>query len=355
METKAQSTQHEARRRRKRVSALTALILAGAGLELALSQPASAAEAVRAPFGSTSEGQPVEIVTLKNDHGMSVRLISLGASVQAILTPDRRGRPGDVVLGYDSLKGYLSEPNYFGATVGRYANRIARGRFTLDGKAYELPINNGPNSLHGGAKGFDKVVWTVLEVTSGPTAAVTFQYVSPDGDQGYPGKLTATATYALNERNELSLEYRAVTDRPTIVNLSNHTYFNLAGEGAPQGALAERLMIPAQAYTPTDATSIPTGEIRPVAGTPFDFRVAKPSDGPRSKIPSRDARSRSCRTSRDCRCIRATSWTGPWSGSRGISTAGGTLSCSSRSSSPTPPIIPSSDRRGSIRARPTAI
>jgi aldose 1-epimerase len=262
--------------RLKPVSACAILVAAGLGLAIAAPGAACAAEAVRAPFGSTSEGQAVEIVTLTNHHGMTVRLMTLGASVQAVLAPDRRGRSADVVLGYDTLQGYLEKPNYFGATVGRFANRIAKGRFTLDGKTYQLPVNNGPNSLHGGTKGFDKVVWSIVDTRSGPSASVTFQYVSPDGDQGYPGKLTATATYALNERNELSVEYRAITDRPTIVNLSNHTYWNLAGEGAPQGALGEELTIPAQAYTPTDPTAIPTGEIRPVAGTPFDFRTAKP-------------------------------------------------------------------------------
>jgi aldose 1-epimerase len=206
---------------------------------------------------------------------MTVKLISLGAGVQAIQAPDRHGRSADVVLGYDTLEGYLTKPNFFGSTVGRVANRIAKGRFTLDGKTYQTPVNDGPNSLHGGTKGFDKVVWSVLDTKSGPSASVTFQYVSPDGDQGYPGKLTTTATYALNERNELTVDYRATTDRPTVVNLSNHTYFNLAGEGAPQGALEEQLTIPAQAFTPVDATLIPTGEFKPVAGTPFDFRTPK--------------------------------------------------------------------------------
>lgn len=254
---------------------LAALVAAGAGMALASPQIASAAEAARAPFGTTSDGQAVEIVTLHNHHGMTVKLMTLGASVQAILAPDRAGHVGDIVLGYDTLQGYLTKPNFFGATVGRVANRIAKGRFTLDGKTYQTPVNDGVNSLHGGTKGFDKVVWSVVDLKSGPSASVTFQYVSPDGDQGYPGKLTTTATYALNERNELTVEYRAVADRPTVVNLSNHTYFNLAGEGAPQGALGESLTIPAQAYTPVDSTLIPTGEFRPVAGTPFDFRTPK--------------------------------------------------------------------------------
>lgn len=237
---------------------------------------AEAAEVGRAPFGALPDGRTVEAVTLANHKGMRVRLISYGASIQTVVVPDRHGTGADVTLGYPTLQGYLDQPQYFGSTVGRVANRIAKGRFTLDGKTYQVPVNNGPNSLHGGTKGFDKVLWTVAETHDGPSASVTFRYVSPDGEMGYPGTLTVTATYALNEANELSVEYRATTDRTTLVNLSNHAYWNLAGEGSAEGAMEHLLTIPADHYSPTDATAIPTGEFRPVAGTVFDFRKATP-------------------------------------------------------------------------------
>lgn len=233
---------------------------------------ASAGEATRSPFGQLADGREVEAVTLKNDAGMSVRLIAYGAAIQSVVVPDRDGRPADVTLGYPSLEGYLAKSEYFGATVGRVANRIARGRFELDGKAYQVPVNNGPNSLHGGTQGFDKVLWDVVEVDSGERPQVTFRYVSRDGDQGYPGTLTASATYTLEADNTLSIDYRATTDRTTVVNLSNHAYWNLAGEGSPEGAMGHLLTIPAEHYLPTDATAIPTGEIRAVEGTVFDFR-----------------------------------------------------------------------------------
>jgi len=237
---------------------------------------ASAAEAVQARFGRTTDGEPVDVITLRNNRGMAARIITFGAAVQSLTAPDRRGRFADVVLGYPTMDGYNTKPEYFGSTVGRVANRIARGRFTLDGRTYQVPVNNGPNSLHGGTKGFDKVVWRVVEVRSGPVASVTLAYTSPDGDQGYPGKLETTATYSLNERNELSVDYRATTDKPTVVNLSNHTYWNLGGEGSAPGVMGHLLTIPAAEFHPTDAGAIPTGEFRPVAGTVFDFRRPTP-------------------------------------------------------------------------------
>ncbi|HEV7776545.1 MAG TPA: aldose epimerase family protein [Luteibacter sp.] len=252
--------------------------LAGCALLLAacwVPQHVSAAEAKRGEFGRMPDGTAVEAVTLSNGHGVSARIINLGASLQSLMTPDRQGKSADIVLGYPSLDGYLSKPNYFGATVGRFANRIAKGRFSLDGKNYSVPVNDGPNSLHGGLKGFDKVVWTITEVKSGPAASVSMRYVSPDGDQGYPGTMTVTATYSLDEKNALSIEYRATTDKPTIVNLSNHTYWNLAGEGAGT-VMNHNLEIDADGYTPVDATAIPNAGVRPVAGTDFDFRKAKP-------------------------------------------------------------------------------
>ncbi len=243
-----------------------------AAAALGAASAASAAEVSRAPFGSLPGGEAVEAITLVNKRGMKVTVITYGAAIQSLIVPDRRGRMADVTLGYPSLQGYLTKSEYFGATVGRVANRIALGRFTLDGKTYQTPVNNGPNALHGGTKGFDKVNWRVLSANGGPTAIVTLQYVSPHMDQGYPGQLTTTATYSLDERNTLSVEYRATTDRPTVVNLSNHAYWNLAGEGSAEGAMGHLLTIPADHYTPTDPNAIPTGEFRPVQGTVFDFR-----------------------------------------------------------------------------------
>ena len=228
-----------------------------------------------APFGRMPDGKAVEVYTLTNARGMVVRAITYGAIIQAIRVPDRSGRLNDVTLGYDSLPGYLTSSPYFGAVVGRYANRIARGRFTLEGRTYRLATNNGPNHLHGGMKGFDKVVWTATSFQRGDTAGVRFEHTSPSGDEGYPGDLRVRVSYALTSENELVVEYRATTDRPTPLNLSQHSYFNLAGEG--QGdILHEVLTIHADRYTPVDSTLIPTGELAPVAGTPLDFRAPTP-------------------------------------------------------------------------------
>ena len=249
-----------------------AAALAATGMTMVAASPALAAEARRATFGKMADGRPVASVTLSNGRGVSTTIIALGASIQALTMPDRDGRAADVQIGYDTIDGYLAKPEFFGATVGRVANRIAKGRFTIDGKAYQSPINNGPNALHGGVTGFDKVLWEVVEVKSGPTASVTLRYVSPDGDMGYPGKLTTLCTYSLDEENRLTIEYRATTDRPTYVNISNHAYWNLAGVGNPRGAMGHIVTIPAERYTPTDETSIPLGQHAPVAGTVFDFR-----------------------------------------------------------------------------------
>ena len=239
----------------------------------AASSTARAGDAERAEFGRMPDGRVVEAITLTNDTGMTVRVIALGAAIQSVIVPDRDGRAADVAIGYPTLDGYLAKPEYFGATVGRVANRIAAGRFELDGRTYQTPVNNGPNALHGGTAGFDKVLWEVIAVEDGEAPSVTLRYVSPDGDQGYPGELTTTATYALNDANELSVRYEATTDAPTVVNISNHGYWNMAGEGAPAGAMGNLLTIPAEEYTPTDATAIPTGEFRKVEGTVFDFRT----------------------------------------------------------------------------------
>jgi len=245
---------------------LVALVLAG---------QATATEATRESFGSMADGSKVEAVVLRNSHGMTARVISLGASLQSLTAPDAAGKQANIVLGYATLEGYQKAPQYFGATVGRYANRIARGKFTLDGHEYSVPVNDKVNSLHGGTKGFDKLIWTVADVRHDAKAAsVTLKVTSPDGDMGYPGKLDVTATYTLDEDNRLSIDYRAVTDKTTIVNLSNHTYWNLSGEGSGS-VMQDLLTIAGDAYLPVDAGSIPTGKITPVAGTVFDFRTPK--------------------------------------------------------------------------------
>lgn len=228
----------------------------------------------RAPFGTLPGGETVEAITLTNARGLQVTLITYGASIQAALVPDREGVLADVALGHAQLGPYLDQPQYMGATVGRVANRIARGRFTLDGQDYQIPANNGPNALHGGPHGFDKANWEVIETRSQPDSArVTLGHLSQDADQGFPGTVRVTASYELFDDGRLSLEYLAVTDRSTLVNISNHGYWNLAGEGSSDGAMGHRLKIFADHYLPTDAGAIPTGEIRPVAGTPFDFRT----------------------------------------------------------------------------------
>ncbi|HYI48441.1 MAG TPA: aldose epimerase family protein [Allosphingosinicella sp.] len=223
----------------------------------------------RAPFGTLPNGETVQAIALAGRGAIQVRILTYGATIQSLLAPDRNGALADVALGHAALAPYLERPQYIGSTVGRVANRIAGGRFTLDGRDYRVPVNNGPNSLHGGAEGFDKRNWELLRSDATTTM---LRLVSPDGDQGYPGRLTVTATYSLSGDDELSVEYLATTDRTTIVNLSNHAYWNLAGEGAQQGAMEHLLTIPADHYLPTDATAIPTGELRPVEGTPFDFR-----------------------------------------------------------------------------------
>lgn len=228
----------------------------------------------RALFGHMPDGAPVESITLANARGTAACVLTLGAAIQSVLVPDRHGRMADVALGFANLDSYLADTAYFGSTVGRVANRIAGGRFTLDGRDYQVPANNGPNALHGGPRGFDKANWEVVELMDGPAAAVTLRHLSPDGDQGFPGTLDVTATYSLDEDDRLSVDYRATTDAPTLVNLSNHAYWCLAGEG--EGAMDHLLTIPADHFHPTDATAIPTGEVRPVDGTPFDFRRPTP-------------------------------------------------------------------------------
>lgn len=244
---------------------------------LSLAPPITqAADYARASFGKLADGRAVEAITLRNGKGVTAAVMTYGAALQSLLMPDRGGKSADVTLGYSSLDGYLTKPEYFGATVGRFANRLADGRFTLDGKVYQTPRNDHGNSLHGGERGFDKVLWDVVEVKRGDTASVRMRYVSKDGDQGYPGTLTVFATYSLNESNELRIEYTATTDRATIANITNHAYWNLAGEGAAVGAMGHVLTIPADHYTPVNDKLIPTGVLQPVANTVFDFRTPQP-------------------------------------------------------------------------------
>ena len=215
-------------------------------------------------FGVTPAGEEVHLFSLDNEQGMSVEIINYGGIITSIRVPDRKGNLADVVLGHDTLEGYLNRSRYFGALIGRFANRIARGRFTLNDVEYQLAINNGQNHLHGGVRGFDKVLWEAQVIDEG----VELNYLSKDSDEDYPGNLNAIVTYRLNDANELRLDYDATTDRDTIINLTNHSYFNLAGGG---GILDHELQIEANAFTPIDETLIPTGEIRNVKGTPMDF------------------------------------------------------------------------------------
>src|SRR4051812_9656761 len=251
------------------------LLLAGLSVILLLgcAAPAPARhgrpEISRHPFGNTDEGISVDLYVLKNSNGLEAHISNFGGILVSMEVPDRNGQLADVVLGFDELKGYLAKHPYFGAIIGRYGNRIAKGKFTLGGKEYSLPINNGPNSLHGGARGFDKKVWEphLLATTAGPSLELT--YVSKDGEEGYPGNLSVRAIYSLSEDNELKLEFTAATDKETVVNLTQHSYFNLSGE---ENVLKHVVMINADKFTPTDKFLIPTGELRNVSGTVFDFR-----------------------------------------------------------------------------------
>ena len=224
------------------------------------------------PFG-TQDGRPITLYTLTNSHGLEVRTMNYGAIILSLRVPDRKGQMADIVLGHDTLGGYIPNPPYIGALVGRYANRIANGTFTLEGKTYTLPKNDGPNTLHGGIKRtFDKVVWDG-EAKKGGTPGVTFTYLSKDGEEGFPGNVKVKVTYTLNDENELVLAYEATTDRATAINLSQHSYFNLAGEGTSE-ILNHEIMLNADRFTPVDKNLIPTGELRPVKGTPLDFTMA---------------------------------------------------------------------------------
>ena len=248
-----------------------ALLLLCAIVSLGLA-PAAAGQGVpkRESFGQTGDGQAVEIYTLKNRRGAEARITTYGGAVVSLTMPDRAGKFDDVLLGFDDLEGYQKTTTYIGSLVGRYANRIAKGRFTLNGKEYTLATNNGENHLHGGIRGFDKVVWKARPLPARGGQALELTYLSRDGEEGYPGNLTVRVVYTLTDANELKIDYYATTDKDTVVNLTNHNYYNLAGQGNGD-ILGHLLTINASRFTPTDAGAIPTGELRAVRGTPFDF------------------------------------------------------------------------------------
>ena len=225
------------------------------------------------PFGKTPDGQPVDLYVLTNKNGVEAAITNYGGAVVSLKVPDRNGKFADVVLGYDSLDGYVNDKSYFGAIVGRYGNRIGHAQFSLDGKTYTLAKNNGENSLHGGIKGFNKAVWAAKELPAKNGQSLELTYPSKDGEEGFPGNLHVRVVYTLTDSNELKIEYSATTDKKTVVNLTNHTYFNLAGPGSGD-ILGHQLVIEADKFTPVDASLIPTGELRDVLGTPLDFRKA---------------------------------------------------------------------------------
>jgi aldose 1-epimerase len=236
------------------------------------SAPASKAGFKKEAFGTTADGKAVDLYTLTNAKGTEVRAMTYGGIIVSLRVPDRDGKLGDVVLGRDTLAQYVEASPYFGAIIGRYGNRIGKARFTLDGKEYKLAANNGPNALHGGVRGFDKVVWQAEPFQKDGNVGVVFSYTSPDGEEGYPGTLQAQVTYTLGDDDTLAFAYHATTDKATPVNLTQHSYFNLAGDGAGD-ILGHEVTLKASRFTPVDKTLIPTGELKSVEGTPFDFRT----------------------------------------------------------------------------------
>lgn len=256
---------------RKILIAIFIIAVAMPGICAAQNATARGAKLTHQSWGQTPEGQPVDIYTLTNARGMEARIITYGGILVSLKVPDRKGKFADVVTGFDSLDRYIGPPAppFFGALIGRYANRIGNATFTLDGVHYTLDKNDGPNSLHGGFHGFDKKVWTAKPIGNN---SLQLTYLSKDGEEGYPGNLSVTVIYTLTVNNELRIDYNATTDKDTVLNLTNHSYFNLAGQGVGD-ILGHIVTINADRYTPVDKTLIPTGELRPVAGTPFDFRT----------------------------------------------------------------------------------
>ena len=246
------------------------LCFAISALSFASTSQRSNAKIEKREFGKLADGTSVDLYTLTNRNGVEVQITNYGGAVVSVRTPDRAGKMSDIVLGFDQPQGYVAGTSFFGALVGRYANRIAKGKFSLKGVEYQLAQNNPPNHLHGGVRGFDKVLWKGRELRRADGVAVELSYLSKDGEEGYPGNLSVKATYILTDANALRIEYSATTDKETIVNLTNHSYFNLAGAGT--GSMLQHVLrLNASRFTPIDETSIPTGELKMVKGTPFDF------------------------------------------------------------------------------------
>ena len=244
----------------------------GANKEMEMDRlPVGGLTVIRSLFGQMPDGRQVDKYILSNVHHMEVGILTYGGIVQSLIVPDKDGKLADVALGFDNLDSYLKESPYFGAVIGRYGNRIGKGQFTLDGKQYQIPTNNGPNALHGGTKGFDKELWAATPLQDSNWVGVELTYLSPDGQMGFPGNLAVTVRYTLSNENELRIDYSAISDKDTVINLTNHTYFNLAGAG--NGTVLDQVtMINADRFTPVDRTLIPTGELQAVKDTPFDFR-----------------------------------------------------------------------------------
>ncbi|MFT4056508.1 MAG: aldose epimerase family protein [Novosphingobium sp.] len=251
-------------------------LMAAASAAALAATPVLATEATQASAGKLSNGSEVTAVTLTAGNGVSATILTFGATLWKLNAPDRDGKTADVLVAYDKLSDFETRPNFWGATIGRYGNRIADGKFTLDGKTYQLPGNDHGQSLHGGGKGFDVQNWKLESVKSGKVATAVFSLVSPDGDSGYPGTVKAKVTYSLDESGNLQIVFDATTDKPTVLNMTNHAIFNMAGEGSERDAMTNVLTLPASKYTPVNEKLIPTGELRPVEGTPFDFRKGKP-------------------------------------------------------------------------------
>ena len=262
-------------RAKRRAATITAMVmLSVATIAMLCSKAEAKSKMQKQSFGKTADGQQIDLYTLTNEHGMEASILNYGATLVSLKVPDRDGKLGDVVLGYDKLGDYEKGASYFGGTIGRYANRIAHGKFTLDGVPYTLPLNDGPNSLHGGIQGFNKRVWTAKNASASAGKALELTYLSKDGEEGYPGNLTVKVVYTLlADRNELRIDFSATTDKDTVVNFANHSYFNLNGEGNGD-ILGHELVLHAKQFTPVDATLIPTDELTDVKDTPFDFQTA---------------------------------------------------------------------------------